>query len=217
MTAYMSAKPILRVGLDASPLGGAQSGVGNYVRALLDPVVAAHPEAEFFLYSNGPIEYPENGRIHHRVTPGNPRGPLWQVLRLPEAVAADRLDVYWGTNGFLPSFLPRSLPLVVTVHDLAHRFAPATQDPFVRWNRRLFQPLAVRRADRVVAVSRATGEDIRRHYGRPVDEVVHPLVAPRFAVPSPDRIRETREKFGLPENYLLSVATLEPRRRPSTP
>jgi glycosyltransferase involved in cell wall biosynthesis len=82
----------------------------------------------------------------------------------------------------------------------------------IRWKQRVFQRLSARTADRVVAVSSATAEDMRRHYGRRPDAVIHPLAAAHF------RHRAAGDSAGssvagrLPERFILSVATQEPRK-----
>src|SRR4051812_38540641 len=66
-------------------------------------------------------------------------------------------------------------------------------------------------ANRAVAVSAATAEDMRRYYGRRADAVIHPLAAAYFQRRSPGG-RATVAERALPERFILTVATQEPRK-----
>ncbi len=201
-----------RIGIDACSLGLHRTGVANYVAPILEAFVAARPGTEFFLYSNASIRFPESANVTLRVCNDGRRGPLWQGTRLRAMMKADAIDAHWGTNGYLPAWTPGDIGRVLTIHDLAEIYAPATQQKAVRWSRRLFQHLAARQADRVVAVSRATADAVERHYGAKVQAVVHPCVAERFVRVDPVTARATAARYGLPGPFLLIVATLEPRK-----
>jgi len=109
----------------------------------------------------------------------------WLPLRAeyaPWSVAVPRAPD-WATvvhaNSWLhPRFLPRHLPVVTTLHSCVH-------DPALRpyksaakalyhaaWIRRV-EAAHLRRADRVVAVSRYTADVARRVFGREDIEVIH--------------------------------------------
>jgi glycosyltransferase involved in cell wall biosynthesis len=205
-------EPLLRVGVDASPLGSGRTGVGNYVSALLLALCEHKPEVEFTLFGNTSVVFAELPNVTINATPSGWRGPLWHTMKLGPLLAASNVQAFWGTNGYLPPYRLRGVATVVTVHDLADVFVPDTQTPTVRWSRRLLQPRAVRLADRVVAVSAATATDIESIYGRKADEVIHPLVSTRFRAIAEAEVNAVTAKYDLPKRYLLTVGTLEPRK-----
>jgi glycosyltransferase involved in cell wall biosynthesis len=205
----MSNEPI-RVGLDATNLGAVQTGVGNYISTLLEALRQLKPSVKFFLYSNRAIEGVEGVAL--RTSTPFRRGVIWQETQLPRMVDEDGIDVFWGTNGFLPTFRKLRCPTVITVHDLVHRFAPKTQDKKVLWTRRLFQPRSCRVATRIVAVSQATAREIKRCYGTKVHAVIHPQVGSRFGPVDRNSVEHVLAKYSLPSNFLLTVGTLEPRK-----
>ena len=203
----------LRVGLDACCLTGARTGVANYVESLLVPLCAQHPDATFVLYANGDGDFPVAPNVVHRISRPMRRGPVWHNTQLVRMLQEDGTDVFWGTNGLIPLHGLRGIGSVVTIHDLVHRFAPQTQRMAVRWKQRVFQPLAVRAADRVVAVSRATAGDVATHYGREPDAVIHPSAPRHFkGVDDAAAADATLRRYGLSQPYLLAVGTLEPRK-----
>jgi glycosyltransferase involved in cell wall biosynthesis len=203
-----------RIGLDATNIGISQTGVGNYVSTLLNAIRELKPGTSFFLYSNRQIE--GVGGVELRTSTPFRRGVLWQETQLAKMVRDDNLDVFWGTNGFLPTFIKLNCPTVLTVHDLVHRFAPDTQERMVLWSRRMFQPRSCRAATRVIAVSSATARDIERCYGVPVHAVIHPQISSRFGRISDDEIKRVSDKYALPQQFLLTVGTLEPRKNIAT-
>ena len=206
------ARPIRSIGVDACPLGPHRTGVANYVLTLLEPLCQRHPEIRFFLYSNDEIAFPKFPNLVCRTSRPKRRGPFWQNTQLVKMVAQDRPDVFWGTNGMLPLWGLRDVPRILTVYDLADKFAPATQQRLVRWNRRIFQALSVHRATCNLAISTATGEDMQRCYGRGADAVIHPLAAAHFQRPEAQELDRVREELALPDRFWLTVGTLEPRK-----
>lgn len=205
-------EPLLRVGVDASPLGAGRTGVGNYVSSLLLAMCELEPEVEFTLFGNTSVVFAEMPNVTVKAAPSKWRGPLWHAIELGRLLTESNVQAFWGTNGYLPPFRLRGIATVVTIHDLADVFVPETQAHAVRWSRRLLQPRAIRLADRVIAVSDATATDIESVYGRKADEVIHPLVSPHFRAMAGTEAHVVRAKYELPERFLLTVGTLEPRK-----
>lgn len=208
----MSTSVPSRVGVDASNLATHRTGVGNYIHALLEPMCQLHPNTEFYLYSNESIAFADMPNVHLRVSRPKLRGPLWQNFQLPSLLRADRIEVFWGANGLVPFAVPRGVRRVVTIHDLAHRFAAASQESLVRWNRRLFQRVSARVSERVIAVSASTARDVEKYYGASVDCVIHPSIAPQYRRIEAVEAKEIADKYGLREPFLLTVGTMEPRK-----
>ncbi|MCK7499230.1 MAG: hypothetical protein MZW92_58725 [Comamonadaceae bacterium] len=127
-------------------------------------------------------------------------------------LAAERPDVFWATNGLLPVWRPRGLATVVTVHDLVYRFAPETLPLVSLWGRRVGQRMAVRAADELVYVSQATATDATAATAAEADAIIQPLADESFRRPAIDAVRALRQRLNLPETYLLTLGTLEPRK-----
>jgi glycosyltransferase involved in cell wall biosynthesis len=105
-------------------------------------------------------------------------------------------------------------PAVVTVYDLSFIFYPERYPAF----RRLYLNSQTRRscraARRVVAISESGRQDINHFYHVPLDkiDVVPPGVAPTYAPRPPAEIEDFRRRESLPEQFLLHVGTLQPRK-----
>lgn len=115
------------------------------------------------------------------------------------------LDLFHAPHLNVPLSCP--VPLVVTLHDLIPlRFPGTIRHPLGRLYFRVMAGLAVRRASRVIAVSRHTAGDLQALLGADPARVsvVGEAADPRFGVPvPPERLRALRERLGLTGRYVL--------------
>lgn len=133
-----------------------------------------------------------------------------QTVRRQGANFSDYL--YWEPNYTL---LPLSNPAVSTVHDLSHIHYPQyhPKERIKLLNKRLSKSLL--RANRLIAVSEYTRQDMVKQFDIPADkiDIVSPAVCDSFRIsPTESELNQVKSIYQLPENYLLSVATLEPRK-----
>ncbi|MCW2621863.1 MAG: hypothetical protein JWL64_1465, partial [Frankiales bacterium] len=106
----------------------------------------------------------------------------------------------------------RDRPLVVTIHDAVPWTHPETLTPRgVRWHRAMAQR-AAGLADAVVVPTHAVAAALRGHLSLPRVEVVGEGVAEVFALPDRDADQRVARLALPPDGYLLSLATIEPRK-----
>ncbi len=108
----------------------------------------------------------------------------------------------------------RSIPSVLTVHDLIFRHLPKHHKPLNRWYLNVALPLYCRRATHVIAISECTRRDLIATYGLPSGQitVIHEAADPAFSPQPAHRQAAVRDRYGLPERYILFVGTIEPRK-----
>lgn len=205
----------LHIGLDASMLSERRTGIGNYVFNLLTQMTTLGADVRYYLYSDRALAADCHGfgaYVEHIGPPIN-RGGLWMSTSLAPYLKRDEINVFWGGNGYLPLWVPAGVATVVTIHDLVYHYSGQTMPLISRWARRILQPLAVRQATAVVAVSNSTGEQIRQHYRRVPDAIVHPRMDARFLKPASAAERAAvLRKYNLPERFFFSLGTMEPRK-----
>lgn len=198
--------PRMRIAVDARSLCGERTGVGRTLEGLYGAFSRLFPEDSVVLLSPRPIALPAalEGRVEVR-PPGRLRlpGTIWlQTVAGVEAVRAGA-DLFHGPLGILPLASP--LPGVATIHDLTPVLFPEWHD---RRNVAGFAPLlpaTVRRAARLVCVSRATRDDLLLACPEADGKA---FVVPNGLVPA-------AEASGGPpwsRPYVLSIGTLEPRK-----
>jgi len=173
----------MHVGLDTSPLVQTQAGTARYVRGLL-----AHNDYERLTWG-GP------GRLATLA-----RDLWWYPHGLPRS--AGSLDVLHCPTFRAP--VRSSVPVVVTVHDLAVLRHPGTFNQWTRRYSRLAVPRVARAARRVIAVSDFTRREIVELLGVPAERisVIPNAVGDPFAPDGP----------AAGGDYVLAVGTLEPRK-----
>ncbi len=144
-------------------------------------------------------------------TPNEYARALWEQALVPHAVARLQPDVYHSPNYILPVGL--RCPTVVTVHDLAF------MDRSVHRLRshlylRLLTTLALRRATRIICVSRFTRDRLVERFPGTRDRVrvVSEGVGPEFTPQHGDVVENFRRRYGVNDPYVLFVGMIEPRK-----
>jgi glycosyltransferase involved in cell wall biosynthesis len=122
------------------------------------------------------------------------------------------LDLAHGP-GFVGPLLT-TIPFVVTIHDLSFVRFPQLFRPANRLYLTILTRASVRRASRIIAVSRHAADETVQLLGANPDkvDVVYHGVDPVFRVRSEEEIAAFRARRGLPHRFLLYVGTLEPRK-----
>jgi glycosyltransferase involved in cell wall biosynthesis len=205
--------------VDVSAAVHRRAGLGRYAESLTRALVDAHPDryALFYNRERGVGTLPG---LEHLATRTVALGyKPWRLLVWLGQLAQVDLDslvpgaeVFHATEHLL---LPlRSVPTVLTVHDLIFRHLPAHHKALNRWYLNLALPLYCRRATHIVAVSEWTRQDLIAAYGLPPEKitVVPEAADPRFCTQPPEVVAAVRSSYGLPERYLLFVGTIEPRK-----
>ncbi len=205
--------------LDLSAAVHRRAGLGRYAESLARALYALVPEELACFYNAERDIAPLAGLEHlptHTVALGYKpwRMLIWagQLARIPFNRLIPDATLFHATEHLL---LPlRNIPTVLTVHDLIFRHLPEHHKRLNRWYLNATMPLYCRRARHIIAVSEATRQDLIAAYGVPPEKITVVLEAadPQFTPQPPERIAAARERYGLPERYLLFVSTIEPRK-----
>lgn len=219
----------MRIGFDGKRAVQNCTGLGNYSRYVLRALTASPlAENEYWVYAPHLRENEElsqiversRGRVsmHYPMDEAGKRHPsLWRLKGICKELVADGIQLYHGLSGELPIGIHRAAGVksVVTVHDLIFRRLPRCYPLIDRliydWKCRY----ACRHADHIIAVSQCTKRDIVECYGVPEEKisVIYQGCNPQFARRVPEEERgEVRRRYGLPEQYVLSVGTIERRK-----
>lgn len=102
-------------------------------------------------------------------------------------------------------------PSLVTLYDLTTLLHPELAPRIDEWYWRRIQPLTLKKARRVIAISRTTAQDALTHFElHPAKiSVIHPSVGARFRPAPPKRIAEILRRYGLPREYVLHVGRMD--------
>lgn len=209
-----------RIAVNAHLLSGQESyrraGIHQYIYQLLSHLPACSEDFAFTVYANHTADLPHTSHMDFNATRLPTERPLirilWEQLLWPPAIRKERADLLHSMAFVTPLWRP--CPAVVTVYDLSFFYYPERYPAF----RRLYLNSQTRRscrsACRVVAISESGRRDIHRLYGVPLSriDVVQPGVAEIYYERPPAEVEAFRRREELPEQFLLHVGTLQPRK-----
>jgi glycosyltransferase involved in cell wall biosynthesis len=178
----------MRIGVDARELCGHTTGVGRYLAGLLEewshPSSVAH---EFVLYTPEPLSLSLDARRFTTRLVAGSGGTLWEQVRLPKAMAADRLDVLFSPAYTTP--LRLDIPTVLAIHDISFVAHPEWFGMREGARRRWLTTQAAARASAIVTISEFSKRELVERLGVAAAKiaVIPPGVTPPPAVPAAAR------------------------------
>lgn len=214
----------LAIAYDAKRITHNATGLGNYGRMMIEALVRFAPENRYLLYSPDPGRadlrgrLPEAKQIEFRYPEPPRRGlgkSLWRTFGISRELPPE-VRLFHGLSGELPAGLRKAgVKSVVTIHDLIFLRFPS----YYNWiDRKIYaykHRKACREADRIIAISEATKRDIIAFFGIAPEkiDVVYQGCDESFKREVPETVRRAvREKYALPEHYVLSVGSIEERK-----
>jgi glycosyltransferase involved in cell wall biosynthesis len=207
----------LQIGIDASRVAvAARTGTEHYTYELLAALARRDRASRYTLYCNQPpAALPPLGPNFALRRIPFPR--LWTHARLSAELALHPPDVLFVPAHVLPLGAPlrRRTRTVVTIHDMGYLHFPEAHTPMHRRYLRLSTLWSARAADRVIAISRATRDDLVRHAGVQPDKVtvIYHGLSERFRpIADPAIVGAARARYGIGERYFLYLGTLQPRK-----
>jgi glycosyltransferase involved in cell wall biosynthesis len=194
-------------------------GIGRYISKLTEALAQSGDGNEYVYFytniTNKPIQgLPENKNYHlsrHR-WPDKMITALWGYTNHPKVERfTGPLDVFHSPSLQVPP--TKKAARVFTIFDLIPIAFP---DMAIPSSVRHFRPRVkhyVSRADIIVAISKATADDIVNLLDVQPEKirVVYPGTTPLIKA-TPEKIEDIRLKFGLRKDYILFVSRLDPRK-----
>jgi glycosyltransferase involved in cell wall biosynthesis len=200
----------MRIAVDANVLEANWGGIPKYLDRIARELIERGDEI-FLLANTRRLDRPVPGA--HEVGVRVKGTSIWREAFVPLWLARHRIDVLWAPESVLPRWSP--VPSVITIHDLAAlRFAgvkPRDQEDHFRTT----VARSAGRATRLIAVSRATVEDVVEYYGVSEEKVrVVPNGVDEIFSPG-DRdaaLGAVRRHWGIERPFVLHVGAIEPRK-----
>lgn len=211
----------VRVLLNARPLNTVFTGVARYVRTLYENIIGLEIAR---------ISYFCNGRVSEEMPRQSSDAmsrhfPVWirDVARVFRVVAENRLlskylqgnrfDIYHET-GLFPLTTTADVPTVFTIYDLSLITHPECHPPdrVRHFDRYFYKRLSS--VEHIITISEFIRGQIISMLGVPPEKVTSiPLAgSPVFYPRDPGEIQRYNTAQGIPERYVLTVGTREPRK-----
>src|SRR5271165_6296036 len=206
----------MRIGIMLRHYEQQEGGVKVYTRRLLPLLFGYGAQHQYILiYQNAKLlgTYAQYPNVEE-VALGIPGTVTWDQLAVPWVARKKRIDLIFNPKFTIPFFskakkmfvLHGSEWFVIPEHFLKHD----------QWYFNFFVPLYCRYADGFVAVSNAVKADVVKYTGVDARKVfaIHNGFDPSIFQPvrDPERLRSVREKYKLPEKFILWCGQIESRK-----
>lgn len=169
----------MRIGIDAHFASYELRGIGKYVVQLVSGLMHA-PEAHEYVVYGDPRIFPQpNGRGNMRFR--EPRSlpyPVWEQFVLPRWVQQDGIELLHCPANTAPIGLAKHIKLVITIHDVMYLLPESVltgskvlRQRFGSFYRRSVVRRVAERADRIVADSEYSKQEIFDYLGIPLERI----------------------------------------------
>lgn len=212
----------MKIAFDAKRAFLNGSGLGNYSRSTLDLLKKFQPEIEMVLCTpkaNSKFSF-EALKTSTIISPKSfiwkKLHAFWRSFMLKNALTNSDVQIFHGLSAEIPSGLQqKKIKTVVTIHDLIYVRFPQWYGFFDRHLYNLKYRKAAQKADLVIAISEQTKNDLVDFYKISPEKirVVYQGCNPIFLQEiSDETVREVKQSRNLPDQYILYVGNIEPRK-----
>ncbi len=208
----------MKITIDASGALGKKTGVGNYIYNLVNQLALIDNENDYSLYLNyfrlrHTNPFSKDFKITANRIPAKIQRNLQNYLNLPIELFIGKTDIFHGPNYFLPP--TRSAKKIITVHDLTFVLYPETMHKNDHLYFQKYVPRSIEQADHVITISNSTKKALIEKLEVPEKKIS----ITRMAAGNEFRpinnfklVDQVLNKYNLPNKFILTVCTLEPRK-----
>lgn len=207
----------MKIAFDAKRFFHNTSGLGNYSRDLVRILSQYYPENEYLLLNKNSSERGKEilERSDVRFVETS-KGSLSRQFKMGKDAQREGAQIFHGLSGELPlKWGKEPIKKIVTIHDLIFMRYPQYYSFFDRKIHLWKFKKAAASADRIIAISEQTKRDIITYLKVPESkiEVIYQGCHKAFKEQQSDEyIQTVKEKFSLPQRYILNVGTIEDRK-----
>lgn len=196
----------MKIGIDCR-FAGIPSGLGRYTSALVTHLIAKR-DAQYVLFvQSEDEEWIQSLSGDFSIFPAPfPHYSFAEQLQFPQVIREANIDLLFSPHFNISFFCP--VPFVVTVHDLIlHRY-PNQASFLKQCAYKILLQRAVRRAQKIIAVSTFTADEIANVYGKKIAEKTHVVsegVDSIFEPKTEEVIASVLQKYDIQQPYFLYV------------
>jgi glycosyltransferase involved in cell wall biosynthesis len=209
----------MKIAIDLIPITGKDAGLQRYAQQLVEAIADFDKKNEYVLLLNEKI-YGLLAVRQDNFTNVKVKTPLkihffWEQIYLPLHTLFKNFDILHFPISAPSYFQLSSTKVIVTVHDLTFILYPETMTKISQLYWSFFMKRGIKTAKRIIAVSKSTKDDLIKHYNIAEEKVkvIPEALTHNFSSSLPtNNFQSVKDKYGLPEKYLLYVGTLEPRK-----
>ena len=208
----------MKIAIDIRDASRDRTGKGWYAYNIVTELLKLDSQNEYILYNNTK-KNPFKGAKNAQLRCIEEKTPKWHFKVLQD-LKKNPVDLFFAPTSFIiPAFAPKSLTVIITVHDLVAFLFPGTHSVKATLIERLTLKKALKKAHKVFVVSENTKKDLLKKFTYPSSEIVETPCAPADFYRNPiaeEELQKFKEEKKLPDNFILAVGTLEPRKNFAT-
>jgi glycosyltransferase involved in cell wall biosynthesis len=204
----------LKIAIDIREAGAEKTGKGWYTFNLVSELLKLDQNNQYLLYTDGqknPFSQFKNAQIRHI----EGKGLKWHLSVLKD-LKQQKPDLFFApTSYIIPALAPKWLKVIITVHDMVAFLFPGSHNTKAVLIERLTLRRAIKKASQVFVVSENTRKDLLKRFKYPQNHIHLVPCAPADFYREPldaEDLAKFRQKYKLPEKFILAVGTLEPRK-----
>ncbi|MFT3844088.1 MAG: glycosyltransferase family 1 protein [Lacibacter sp.] len=212
----------MNIGFDAKRAYHNQTGLGHYSRTLIRSLAAGFPQHQYYLFNPKPssLFYFDDVKNVTEVQPSSflmkKLSSVWRSNWVKKDLKKHNIDLYHGLSHEIPVNLHKTgIQSVVTIHDLIHERYP---QQYKAVDRKIYTKkfrYACEHADKIIAISNQTKQDIIDFYNIPAGkiEVCYQSCNPAFGERVPEStLQRVKEHYQLPDRFFLYVGSIIERK-----
>lgn len=170
-------KSISRIGFDAKRLFHNRTGLGNYSRTLVRNLRKYYPDLELYLFTpnvsvhNYAKEFLDEEFYTVITPPKYANKSYWRSHGIAKQIKDIGLDIFHGLSNELPLKKVDGTQYVVTIHDVIFKSRPKDYTKIDTYLYEQKTKKAIVNADKVIAISQATQDDLLKYYEITADQI----------------------------------------------
>lgn len=206
----------MKILIDLTSLDDNLSGIERYAACISLEMIKQFDEEYILLFKNKVHPYflniAEKENVKSIIIPGCNK-LIFNQLRLPRVINRIDADWYLFLAFPVPVFLFKK-NMVSTIHDLCCWDCPETMKGMMKWYYRLSHSVALKKCHSIITISEFSKKRIHDRLNYPEEKIwlIYCGIDQDQFVVHKEKFASVREKYHLPEKYILSLSTLEPRK-----
>lgn len=215
----------MKIGIDIRNIGKQRTGSEVVVLELTKNILKLDTKNEYILLTDTDdakvlnvvrekLEIGENSSNVEIVSLKAKNKFIWAAWSVWRYLKKNKVDVY-HTEYILPFFIPKDIKTITHIHDVSF----VAHKKFIKWSDLMFLslliPRSIKKADKIIAVSEFTKDEIVKYYKvnpSKIELVYNAVNESADSLRSIEKEERLKIKYNLPEKFILYIGTLQPRK-----